>query len=148
MKLHKMTKEELEQLSYTKIAEFYLKENKKVMNTSALFKVVCQLLDLDEETYKNKMPDFFESLTTAKEFLLLPDGNWDLKVNHKVKIDIDDIYEDEEIEVNAKDEEELEIEETEDNIDEEENYDDITDDDFEEDELSDLSIVGEEEIED
>ena len=66
---------------------------------------------------------------------------------YKVKIDIDDIYEDEEIEVNTK-EEDIEIEEMEDNIDEEENYDDITDDDFEEDELSDLSIVAEEELED
>ena len=136
MKLSQMTKEEIEQLSYTKIAELYLKENKTTLNTASLFKVVCQLLELDEETYKEKMPDFFESLTTAKEFILLADGNWDLKINHKVKIDIDDIYEDEE------------IEEMEDNIDEEENYDDITDDDFEEDELSDLSIVAEEELED
>ena len=142
-----MTKEEIEQLSYTKIAELYLKENKTTLNTASLSKVVCQLLELDEETYKEKMPDFFESLTTAKEFILLPDGNWDLKMNHKVKIDIDDIYEDEEIEINAK-EEDIEIEEMEDNIDEEENYDDITDDDFEEDELSDLSIVAEEELED
>lgn len=147
MKLSQMTKEEIEQLSYTKIAELYLKENKTTLNTASLFKVVCQLLELDEETYKEKMPDFFESLTTAKEFILLADGNWDLKINHKVKIDIDDIYEDEEIEINAK-EEDIEIEEMEDNIDEEENYDDITDDDFEEDELSDLSIVAEEELED
>ena len=52
MKLSQMTKEEIEQLSYTKIAELYLKENKTTLNTASLFKVVCQLLELDEETYK------------------------------------------------------------------------------------------------
>ena len=65
----------------------------------------------------------------------------------KYKMQVFSTFEDEEIEINAK-EEDIEIEEMEDNIDEEENYDDITDDDFEEDELSDLSIVAEEELED
>lgn len=143
MKLNKMTKEELEQLSYTKIAEEYLKENKIKMNTASLFKEVCNLLSLDENIYKDKIADFFENLTTAKEFILLPDGNWDLKANHSVKIAVDEIYDDD---IEIEEREEL-PEDEEENIDEEENYDDITDDNFEDDELSDLSIVNEDEVE-
>ena len=46
MKLSKMTKEELEQLSYTNIAKLYLEENKTTMNTADLFRQVCTLLEL------------------------------------------------------------------------------------------------------
>ena len=93
MKLNKMKKEDLEQLSYGKIAELYLKENKQTLTTAELFKEVCNLLELPEEEYQNKIGDFFETLTTSKEFILLSDGKWDLKSNHTVKIDIDEIYE-------------------------------------------------------
>ena len=86
--LSEMSKEQLELLSYTKIAEMYLKENKKTMNTADLFREVCKLLDLDEREYEDKIADFFESLTTSKEFILLNDGNWDLRTNHSVKIDM------------------------------------------------------------
>ena len=58
--LSKMSKEQLELLSYTKIAEMYLKENKKTMNTADLFKEVCKLLELDESEYEEKIDDFFE----------------------------------------------------------------------------------------
>lgn len=148
MKLNKMTKDELEQLSYVKLAELYLKENKTTMNTASLFKEVCSLLELDENIYIDKMPDFFESLTTAKEFILLPDGNWDLKENHAVKINIDEIYDEEDFDINLKEDDIEDDEIEEENIDEEENYDDLVDDDFDEEDLSDLSIVGEEELED
>lgn len=148
MKLNKMSKDELEQLSYAKIAQLYLKENKTTMNTASLFKEVCKLLHLDEETYVEKMPDFFESLTTAKEFILLPDGNWDLKENHAVKVNIDEIYDDDDFDIKTKEDEELEDIIEEENIDDEENYDDLVDDDFDDEDLTDLSIVGEEELED
>ena len=92
--LSRMSKENLELLSYTKIAEMYLRENKKRMNTAHLFREVCNLLELDENEYQNRIADFFESLTTSKEFILLNDGNWDLKENHSVKIDMEDIYDD------------------------------------------------------
>ena len=72
--LSKMSKENLELLSYTKIAEMYLKENKKTMNTAELFKEVCKLLELSDEEYQDKIADFFESLTTSKDFILLSDG--------------------------------------------------------------------------
>ena len=91
--LNDKSREELELLSYTKIAEMYLKESKKTMNTAQLFKEICRLLELGDDEYQDKIADFFESLTTSKDFILLSDGNWDLKVNHSVKIDMDDIYE-------------------------------------------------------
>lgn len=142
--LSKMSKENLEQLSYTKIAEMYLKENKKTMNTAELFKEVCKLLELSDEEYQDKIADFFESLTTSKDFILLNDGNWDLKANHSVKIDIDDIYE----ESDSTDEDVIDDED----LSEEDNYDDdytdTSDDDLIEDDYSDLTIVDDTELED
>lgn len=140
--LNKMNKEELEMLSYTKIAEMYLKENKKVMNTAELFREICKLLELSDYDYEEKIGDFFESLTTSKDFILLNDGNWDLKANHSVKIDMDDIYE----------ESDTEEEEIVDDIEmsDEDNYDDdyneSNDDDIIEDDFAELSIVDEDEL--
>lgn len=142
--LSKMTKENLELLSYTKIAEMYLKENKKTMNTADLFKKVCNLLELSNEEYQEKIGDFFESLTTSKEFILLNDGNWDLKANHSVKIDIDDIYE----EADSTEENDTSLE----NLSEEDNYSDdsydsdISDEELLDDDYSDLTIIDDEEL--
>ena len=144
MKLNKIPKNELELLSYTEIAKMYLEENKKTMNTAKLFKEVCSLLDLSESEYTDKIADFFQSLTTSKEFILLEDGKWDLKNNHSVKIDIEDIY-DESTNEEKEEDEEIEQEET-DNIDtlnDDESY--INDDN--DDELADLTIVNEEDLE-
>ena len=144
MKLSKMKKEDIELLSYTNIAKLYLEENKTTLNTADLFKQVCTLLELTERDYQNKIADFFQSLTTSKEFILLDDGKWDLKANHKVKkIDIEDLYEEKEEETEEYDDPEEE-EETEDNeynsIDDEEEY--------AEEDLSDLTILDESELED
>lgn len=144
MKLSKMTKEELELMSYTKIAKLYLEENKTTKNTADLFREVCNLLGLSEAEYQDKIADFFESLTTSKDFILLSDGNWDLKQNHKVKIDMDDIYEEKDDEIDEYESlEEIENEEERDT--EPDDLDDL-DDDYEDDDLSDLTIVDEEEL--
>lgn len=143
MKLSKMTKEELELLSYTNIAKLYLEENKKTCNTAELFKIVCNLLEMSDNEYQEKIADFFQSLTTSKEFILLSDGTWDLKSNHKVTIVMDDIYDE-------KDSEEEENEEnSEEELDEEDEYNTIDDEEeYAEDDLSDLTILSEEELED
>ena len=143
MKLNKMKKEDLEQLSYGKIAELYLKENKQTLTTAELFKEVCNLLELPEEEYQNKIGDFFETLTTSKEFILLSDGKWDLKSNHTVKIDIDEIYEEKDDDVyedTSDDESNIVPEEV-----DEEDYEGTNDADYD-DELGDLSIVTEDEL--
>lgn len=139
--LNKMSKDELELLSYTKIAELYLKENKTTMNTAELFKEICNLLQLSEVEYQEKIADFFQSLTTSKEFILLNDGKWDLKSNHSVKIDINDIYEE------AEEETEEDSEVREDEYEEEENYDASLEDDYNDDDLSDLTILDDSEME-
>lgn len=142
MKLNKIPKEELELLSYTKIAKMYLEENKNTMNTAELFKEICSLLELSDQEYQNKITDFFQSLSTSKEFILLEDGKWDLKANHSVKIAMDDLYEDKE------NEEPDTFEDIEDDSEEDDdNYDNIDDYDDDSDDLGDLSIVDEEELE-
>jgi len=147
MKLNKMTKEELELMPYTTIAELYLKENKKTMNTADLFKKICNLLELSESEYVDKIADFFQSLTTSKQFILLDDGTWDLKSNHSVKVNIEDIYEEKD---EIDDEEELEDSEI-DNEQEPDDIDALNDDDYlddnDDDDLSDLTIVNDEELE-
>ena len=149
MKLSKMTKEELELLSYTNIAKLYLEENKTTMNTADLFKQVCNLLELSTNEYQDKIADFFQSLTTSKEFILLEDGSWDLKSKHKVKIDMDELYEDkDEDTIDLENEEHQDEYELEDNYDDEEDeYNSIDDEEeYAEEDLGDLTILNEDEL--
>ena len=139
MSLSKMNKEELELLSYTDIAKLYLEENQKTLNTASLFKEVCNLLSLSESEYSEKITDFFQSLTTSKEFILLSDGKWDLKSKHSVKIVMDELYEEQ------ADEEEFEIESEE--LTEEDEFNSIDDEeDYAEEDLSDLTILNEDDL--
>lgn len=139
--LKEMTLEELETLSYTKIAQMYLEENKKTMTTNELFKEVCNLLQMTDDEYEDNIADFFQSLSTTKDFILI-DGKWDLKINHKIKINIDEIYEEKD---DIDEEEQEDLDELEQEEIEEDNYSD-NDDDFIDDDLGDLSIVDEEEL--
>lgn len=144
--LSEMNKDSLELLSYTKIAEMYLREKKKTMNTADLFREICKLLELSEEEYQEKIGDFFESLTTSKAFILLNDGNWDLKENHSVKIDINDIYDDTDSSLDDdsnSDDEDINEDDYEDDSYEEDLQDDVDDisDDYD-----DLTIVDENEL--
>ena len=139
MSLSKMTKEELELLSYTDIAKLYLEENKTTLNTAELFKEVCNLLSLSEAVYQEKITDFFQSLTTSKDFILLQDGKWDLKSKHSVKVVMEDLYEEQ------ADDEEFELEPEE--MTEEDEFNSIDDEeDYADDDLSDLTILNEDEL--
>lgn len=141
MSLSKMTKEELELLSYTDIAKLYLEENKKTLNTAELFQEVCSLLELSEREYQDKITDFFQSLTTSKDFILLSDGKWDLKSKHSVKVVMDELYEE-----SSEEDEEFELE-PEDEMSEEDEYNSIDDEeDYADDDLSDLTILNEDEL--
>ena len=124
MSLSKMNKEEIELLSYTDIAKLYLEEKKTTLNTAELFKEVCNLLELSEGEYQDKIADFFQSLTTSKEFILLSDGKWDLKSKHSVKVAMDELYEEQadEEEYDVEPEEMTEADEF-NSIDDEEDYD-------------------------
>lgn len=142
MKIKDMKKEDLEVLSYTDLTEMILKENKKSMNTASIFREICSLLELDDSEYSNKIGDYYTSLTTDKRFILLDNAEWDLRDKHKINIVIDE-DEDEDEEFEDEDEDSLEDDNSEDESVE------ITDDEVDiddEDDLDDLSIIGEEEI--
>lgn len=147
MKLKDIPKSELELLSYKEIAKMYLEENKVTKTTAELFKEICTLLELSNQEYEDKIADFFETLSTSKEFILLENGKWDLKINHKVKVVIEDLddevteeTDEEEIDDNISEDEE-EIDDV-DSIDDDNYIDDDTDDD-----LADLTIVDDDELE-
>jgi DNA-directed RNA polymerase delta subunit len=143
MNLKNMPQEELELLSYTKIAELYIQETKKPMTTADLFKEVCNLLGLGETDYQKLIADFFQSLTTSKEFILLDNGKWDLREKHIVKIHLDDDEEEDK-------EEENDIEDNLSDMEEEleEDYSSVDNNFVDDDEdLSELTIVDEEDLE-
>lgn len=134
-------KEELELLSYKDITKIILEETPN-LNTAELFGKIKTLLDLSDQDYENKIGEYYTSLTTDKNFIMLDDGTWDLSKRHKSpKFDLDETDEDEEFEETEeieKDEEDNSF--SYDTIDDD-NYDD-TDDDF-----KDLVIVDEDEME-
>ena len=148
MKIKDMTKAEIELLSNCDITAMLLKENKKPMNTPAIFRKICDLLGYSEEEYTNKIGEFYTSLTTDKRFILLDSAEWDLRDNHAVKISVDDEDEEEDIEYEEEEETEFEEEEVEDDIDdiEEPLDDEELDIDDEEDDIEDLAIIDEEDI--
>ena len=145
MSLKKMTKEELELLSYTDLTEMILEENKKAMNTPTIFRTICDLLELSDSDYTNKIGDFYTSLTTDKRFLFLEDSaEWDLKDGHVIDIVVTD--DDEEEEIEPEEEEDIEPEEDnfEEDIDAVNDEDDLDDGD---DDLDDLVVMSEDELE-
>lgn len=144
MSIRKMKLEELELMSYNDIAYELIKTDKKKYDTKKLFKEVCNLLKLDEDTYLEQIGDFFTALTTDGRFILLDSKNWDLKENHKVKVVIDD-GDEEEIEEGTLDDEASD--DTDEDL--EDDYSDEAIDDSKEDEedLQDLTIVDEDDIE-
>lgn len=144
MKLDRMTKEEIELLSYEELSRLILEEAKKPLNTPTIFRKICDLLDMSDDTYADKIGDFYTSLTTDKDFVLLGDGSWDLRDHHPVKVlleDDEEVYE-EDLEESFE-EEEAEFEEI---IDDD--LDDIDDDDIDDALDDELTIVDEEDLED
>lgn len=143
MNLSKMTKEELETLSYADLTELILKEEKNSLNTPSLFKKICELLELRDDEYVAQIGDFYTSLTTDKRFILLDNACWDLRDKHKIEIILDDDDQIEDI-----DEESLDDEDDDNEI--EDNIDVIDDDESieQDDDLDDLTILDEDEIED
>lgn len=143
MKTIKLTSEQIEQMSYTDVANLVLKEHGKKMKIQDLFQKVIKLMKLPDSYFESKIGDFFGILSTDKRFIMLEKGFWDLAENHSKKVIIDD--EEDEEELDATDIEDIVDEE---NESEEVNYDDDTvDDDDEEDDLKDLVIMDDGESE-
>lgn len=144
MKLKDKSPEELELMSYTDLTYMILKEEKKTMNTAVIFRNICELLKLSEDDFSEKIGDYYTSLTIDKRFVMLENGEWDVRDNHAVELSLDE-DDDEEI---SEDETEEVVEEDEDS---EENIDAVIDDDDlddVEDDLEDLAVLDEDELDD
>ncbi len=145
MKLKNMSKEELEALSYTELAEMVLTEKKNKMKIVDIFKEICKLLGLSDAVFENQVADFFQLISTDKNFIVLDKGYCDLRKKHAPKVIIeeveDDTMEPEEIE---QDDDVIEEE----NEDEDIFYDASSDDDDvdtdEDDDLDDFMVVEDE----
>ena len=140
MKIKSINKEDVETLPFDDLAYIILKEKGKKMKTAEIFKIICELQNLDETTYENQIADFFTLLTTEKRFIQLDKGWWDLRENHSIKIEQEDEEDFEEEIVHSALEEDTE-----------DNYLDETkevDDDETEDDLKDLVVIDENELDD
>ena len=136
MKPIKLTDDELLSMSYDDVAYIILENNQKKMKIQDLFKEVIKIMKLDSKEFEKHLADFFELLSTDKRFIMLEKGYWDLKINHKTKLIIEEDEEEEIIDTS----DEIEDEEEEINYDEE-----IIDDDESEDDLKELVIMDESE---
>ena len=138
MSTKNMTIEELEAMSYDDIAALILNESKKTLKINELFKKICDLLKLSDDEFMNKLPAFFDVISTDHRFIMLEDGTWDLKTRHTTNIVIDNDDEEELIPDEDADEEEEKEEEI--------FYDeDAADDDTPDDDLKDFVIIDEDE---
>lgn len=138
MKIKDLTKAELEAMSYDDIALMILTESGRQMKINELFKEVCDLLGLSENEFVDKLPAFFDVLSTDHRFIMLENGLWDLKTKHSTKVIID----------NDEDEDYEEVEDISDEDSEEEKdiYNEDEPDDIEDDDdLKDLVIIDEDE---
>ena len=146
MKIDKMKKEDLELLSYKEITSLILEE-KGAMNTLELFTKIAELLELPKSTIEKKIGDYYTTLTTDKNFLLLDDGKWDLRKRHTS----DKVLKAQEQDDDEDEEEEEESDNKVDSIEDEEDFDNqVSDeDDFDDgdDDLKDLVVLDEEDLE-
>ena len=147
MAIKDMNKQDLELLSNKDITNLLLEE-KACQNTAELFSQIIELLDLPKSTFDNKIGDFFTSLTTDKRFILLEDGNWDLRSRHnasKIAKVVDEDDDDEDLEdVSLDEEDDITLEEDDFDVVSDDDEDTFDDDD---DDLKDLVILDEDELE-
>lgn len=144
MSIKDMKKEDLELLSYKDITNLLLEEY-GTENTAELFKKIVELLDLPSSVFDNKIGDYYTMLSTDKRFILLEDGNWDLRTRHTSDKIVNVVDEDDDLEVDessSKNKDDLDDEEDNYDIDSDnDDYDDDSDDD-----LKDLVILDEDEL--
>ena len=147
MKIEDLSKEELEQLTYTELAAMILAEKGSKMKIVDIFKKVCEILELSDSTFENQVADFFELVSTDKNFIVLDKGFCDLRKKHAPKaviVDDEDENFDNEVEIEENDEDIVDSDEESDEdifYDSSSDDDDVTDDD----ELDDFIMVDEEE---
>ena len=137
MNLKEYTKEELDNMSYDDLAYIILQESGKKMKLMDIFKKIAKLLNMSDADIENRIADFFEVMSTNKQFVMLDKGYWDLAKKHMKNVVVEDeIEESEDI-----------IDDIEDETEEEKDiyYDTDEEDVDDDDELNDLVIIDEEE---
>ena len=139
MSIKNLTKEDIDTLSYEELAYLIIQDKHSKMKIIDIFKKICELKNMNEKEFQDKIADFYDLISTNKEFLVLEKGYCDLRKNHtpNVIIDDEDDVDTEEIEENIEDD----VEETEEDIyyDNSSEEDDVDTDD----ELSDFIVVDE-----
>lgn len=139
MSIKNLTKEDIDTLSYEELAYLIIQDKHSKMKIIDIFKKICELKNMNEKEFEDKIADFYDLISTNKEFLVLEKGYCDLRKNHtpNVIIDDEDDVDTEEIEENIEDD----VEETEEDI----YYDNSSDEDDvdTDDELSDFIVVDE-----
>ena len=144
MKLKDLTEQDIDAMSYDDLALMILTESNKQMKINDLFKEVAKLARLSDEDYMDKLPAFFDVLSTDHRFIMLENGLWDLKTKHSTKVVIDpEDEEDIEEDIDIEETEDIEEEVKDENIYSDDDDDDLTDDD--DDDLKDLVIIDEDE---
>ena len=149
MGLKDMKLEDLELMSYTDLTYKILKEEKKPLNTPTIFHHICDLLGYSNEEFEDKIGDYYTSLTIDKRFIMLETGEWDLRENHSVELNLEDGIVDEEENEEETEESETDEEENEEMDVEDDSLDSTLEDDLEDsdDDMDDLSILDEDELE-
>lgn len=143
MKLKELSKIDLESMNFAEIAELILNEKGKQMKIVDIFKEICKLLEMGETEFENKIADFFELISTDKNFIVLEKGFCDLRKKHTPKVVVEDDEEEDVLEQETNEEEIPEEEEEEDIFyDNSSEEDDVEDND---DELSDFIVVDDDE---
>ena len=139
-----LTNEEIENLSYEELAKMILENKKGKMKIIDIFKKICELKHSADKDFEDKIADFYELISTNKEFIVLEKGFCDLRINHTPKVIIDDEESSEEgYEEDEEENDDLEDEENDDIFyDGSSEEDDVTETD---DELSDFVVVDEDE---
>ena len=139
-----LTDEEIENLSYEELAKMILENKKGEMKIIDIFKKRCELIHLTDKDFEDKIADFYELISTNKEFIVLEKGFCDLRINHTPKVIIDDEESSEDgYEEDEEENDDLEDEENDDIFyDGSSEEDDVTETD---DELSDFVVVDEDE---
>ena len=146
MSLKTMKKEDLELMSYSEIAALILEESKKSMKIVDVFKKVCSLLEMSDAEFERKIADFFEMISTDKNFIVLEKGFCDLRKRHNIEVVLDDDEDEEVLDSESSEETDIEEDVTEENEDDI-YYDSSSDEDDvdDSDDLDDFMVVDEDE---
>ena len=128
------------QKSMRDIAHELLTKKKSPVLFDKLWKEVSEILGLTEEESLEKIGTFYTHITLDGRFVLLENNTWDLRVRHKfeeITIDMNDLYDDEDNDVEIIDDEDMD-----------EDYDDDEDDEDDEDNKNPKDMYEDDDIND